>query len=134
MTLPWLKVSKGSAIRSRQTNGFAAPLTNSYPVGTFYVTAANGAPLAPGQPANLTRAYNTGTQQTGDPRATGGYWQIIPSSSIQKFLMGGSPGAKTTNYGGNIYNAASGPSGDYSMWIIAAVVIGVFYALFKGGL
>lgn len=114
----WLGVPLMPAMRAQQVVNRGKPITQSYPVGVFFVTARNGAALAPGQPSGMTRFSNMGS---GDPRANGSYFDIKASSQLQSLLTG-TPLSVTG--GSNITNAGS--SDNTFLWIALAGLAATF--------
>jgi hypothetical protein len=119
-TLPWLGVTKNLFQRAQQVVDRGKPLTQSYPVGTFTITARNGGVLAPGQPAGMTRFSNG--QSAGDPRAGGSYFNIKASTTLQSLLTG-TPLSVT---GGSVNNTAAAPTDNTFLWVGIAGVIDAF--------
>lgn len=117
----WLQVPLMPLMRAQQVVNRGKPLTQSYPVGAFFVTAKNGAALAPGQPSGMTRFSNG--QSSGDPRANGSYFDIRASSQLQS-LITGTPLSVTG--GSNITNAAAGSSDNTFLWIAIAGLVATF--------
>ena len=124
MPLPWVRVTAQKSLLARQTSGWAAPLTNSYPPGAFFITAGTQG-LAPGQPTGLVRQNKSGLQTSGDPRATGGYWNITVPSNVQAALTGKAP----TLQGGSITNL--GTADNTSILVLGLLAAGVAYAIWK---
>jgi len=129
MALPWINTSLNPLQRASQVVARGNPLTTSYPNSTFYVTAQNGAPLAPGQSPAMKRINPSGLQTTGDVRATGSFYDITSAPSLQALITGGAP---TTYKGGNAttYNLGSPATTNGSVSILWIVVVGLVVALF----
>lgn len=125
MSLPWINTTKNPFQRAQQIINRGKPLTNSYPVGTFFVTAQNGQPLAPGQPSGMNRIILPGLQQSGDPRTTGSFYDISTDNNLQSLITGGSP---ITIKGGNNTNNVSGNASSYPiLFIVAGLLAFVFF-------
>jgi hypothetical protein len=108
------------------------PLTKSYPVGTFFVTAQNGAPLAPGQPSSLQRILNpqSNLQQSGDPRGTGQFFDIAANSSLQQLITGQSPtliGGSSTVINNNSASGSQQSGNNLFLWLAGALVLVFFF-------
>lgn len=122
MQLPWIDVTANPLQRAQQVVNRGKPLTQSYPVGVFFVTAKNGVPPAPGQPAGMTRFSNG--SGSGDPRANGGFYNIGASPVLQSLLTG-TPLAVT---GGSVNNYGSADNTDNTfLWIGIAGVVALFF-------
>ncbi len=117
----WINVSLNPLMRAQQVVNRGKPITQSYPVGTFMVSARNGVPPAPGQPAGMTR-YSNG-QSPGDPRVNGSYMNVTASPAFQSLLTG-TPLSVTG--GSNITNDGSGSSDDTFLWIAIAGLVATF--------
>jgi hypothetical protein len=122
MASKWLQVPLMPLMRAQQVVNRGKPLTQSYPVGAFFVTARNNAAPAPGQPSGMTRFSNPGS---GDPRANGSYFDIKASSQLQSLLTG-TP--LSVVGGSNITNAAAGSSDNTFLWMaVGGLVLAFIY-------
>jgi hypothetical protein len=124
--MPWLNVTNNKFARARQTGGYAAPLTNSYPLSSSFITSQNGRPIvgaSSSQQAALTRVQVPGGG-VGDPRASGSYWSSSLSSDAANLLSGGRP---TFNV-----NQGAAPSYDYSSYILIVAILGIALYIFRG--
>jgi hypothetical protein len=121
--LPWIDISANPFQRAQQVVNRGKPLTQSYPVGTFYVTAQNGVPPAPGQPSGMRRFMNG--RGTGDPRANGGFYNVKASSYLRSLLTGTPPDSvPQTVIGGN--NITYG-SDNMFLWLGIAGIVAAFF-------
>ena len=124
---PWLRVpGQGVAMRQITSTSRATALTKTYPAGVFFLTAQNGKPLAPGQPSGpaMQRIFSQGLNQTGDPRASGNYWEVRTSdNALQAIYAAAQPG--TVNIGGSVVQGNSSP------WLLIAVVAVLGFLFFK---
>ena len=124
MQLPWIDVTANPLQRAQQVVNRGKPLTQSYPVGTFFVTAQNGQALAPGQPSGMTRFSNG--RGAGDPRANGGFYDIRASSVLRSLLTGTPPpSVPQTITGGN--NITLGGDNTWLYLGLAGIVAAFFF-------
>ncbi len=118
--LPWIQVPQNKVQRARVNAAYGAPLKKVYPPGVFFVSNTGG---APGQ-SNTSRVFSPGQNQTGDPRAQGGFYNLDTSLGSLAGLI-----TPTFNVGGNV---EAGPSkSDYSPYLLAGVVILIVWGIFK---
>lgn len=116
----WLNVTANPLQRAQQVVNRGKPITQSYPVGTFFVTARNNQAPAPGQPSGMTR-YANGSSP-GDPRTIGSYFDVTASPAFQSLLTG-TPLSVT---GGSNVTNESGSSDNTFLWIAIAGLVAAF--------
>jgi hypothetical protein len=73
----------------------------------------------------MRRIMNSGLQTSGDPRATGGFYDVTSNPNLQNLITGGQPtitGGSVTN---QIQQAAS--SGTLFLWLAVAGLLALFF-------